>query len=174
MAGTTSRATGTRAVKAVKKAANPARTTRGPVALPAADDPDMPPELRDMYGPPKLGKARGAGTIGSDDDVSFDFDTSTPAAEVPMERLFSIDGVPYYIPVEYPPSYAIVYLDALDEGRDVAVGRVIKLAVGEGWRALVELSTKRPDLIPPAQFTALMQKVMNKVMGAVEDIEGNG
>jgi hypothetical protein len=91
-----------------------------------------------------------------------------------MERLFSIDGVPYYIPVEYPPSYAIVYLDALDEGRDVAVGRVIKLAVGEGWRALVELSTKRPDLIPPAQFTALMQKVMNKVMGAVEDIEGNG
>jgi hypothetical protein len=174
MAGTTGRATGTRTVKAAK-AANPARMTKAaPRPVPAADDPDMPPELRDMYGPPKLSRARGTGTTGSEPEVSFDFDTSAPAAEVPMERLFSIDGVPYFIPVEFPPSYAIVFLDALDEGRDIAVGRVLKLATGEGWKALVDLAARRPDLIPMAQFSALMEKVMLKVMGAVEAVEGNG
>lgn len=187
MAGTAKAAT-----KAVK-AANPRRTTkaagarvldsrtvegtaRPTPAVPVVDERDLPPELRDMYGPPKLTTGRGAGTTTEADDTDFDFDTSAPVAEVPMERLFSIDGVPYYIPVEFPPAYAIVFLDALSSGagEHVAVSRILKLAIGQGWDALVRLAEQRPDLINPAQFSALMEKVMRKAMGAVDVMEGNG
>lgn len=133
------------------------------------------PDLADFYDPPTLTRARGANTTGTEADDMPDFDTSAEAPAIPMERLFSIDGVPYHIPVEFPPGYSIVYLDALDEGRDVAVGRVLKLAIGQGWAALRELAMARPDLITPAQLNAIMEKVLRKVMGTLEaNGEGNG
>lgn len=163
---------------AATKTARPRKTTGGPakvapVVVRGGPD-DVPEELRDFYGPPKLSRDRGAGTTAADPG-EFNFDTSTPVAKVEVERLFSIDGKPYFIPVEFPPAYGIVYLDALDRGRDVAVAEALKLAIGpKGWTALRDLAKTRPDLIDPAQFEALMNKVLAKVLGAVENGEGNG
>jgi hypothetical protein len=138
------------------------------------DEANLPPELREMYGPPKLSRARGAGTTGPDDGISLHFDTSEPDAEVPMEELFSIDGEAYYIPVEFPVGYSIIYLDALDQGRDIAIGRILKLAVGKGWASLVQLANDRPQLITPAHLQRIMDIVLSKVMGSVEGAgEGN-
>lgn len=138
------------------------------------DEADLPPELRDMYGPPKLSRARGAGTTGPDDSGELDFDTSKPVAEQPMEKLFSIDGKQYFIPVEFPVGYSIVYLDALDEGRDIAVGRALKLAVGPAWEQLRTLARERPDLIKPHHLQRIMDIVLNKIMGTLEEAgEGN-
>jgi hypothetical protein len=174
MAAATKATKATKTARPRKTGAVVVQTARGPVRQ-VVDGDDLPAELRDMYGPPKLSKARGGGTVAAvDDGDDLNFDTSTPAPEIPMERLFAIDGVPYYVPVEYPPSYAIVYLDGLEEGRDIAVARVLKLAVGEGWKALRDLAERRPDLISPEQFSKLMNKVLTKVMGVVEEAgEGN-
>jgi len=137
--------------------------------LPIGSGEELPTELRDFYAPPKLSKARGAGTTGPVDTDDLDFDTSVPDAEMPMERLFSIDGVAYFIPVEFPVGYSMIYLDALDEGRDIAVGRVLKLAVGKGWTALVDLARERPQLITPAHLARIMDIVLNKIMGTIEE-----
>jgi hypothetical protein len=142
---------------------------------PVVDETDLPPELRDMYGPPKLSKARGAGTTGEPEADSFDFDTSTPVADIAMEKLFSIDGQQYFIPVVFPPSYSIVYLDAVQRGRDVAAGELLKLACGAtGWNALVKLARDRPDLIKPWQLDGIISKILTKVMDTLEENgEGN-
>jgi len=138
------------------------------------DEANLPPELREMYGPPKLSRARGAGTTGPDDGGELDFDTSQPPVEQPMEKLFSIDGTEYFIPVEFPVGYSIVYLDALDEGRDIAVGRALKLAVGPAWEQLRTLARERPDLIKPYHLQRIMDIVLNKIMGTLEEAgEGN-
>jgi hypothetical protein len=145
-------------------------------AVKRAIAPPEPPELANMYGAPKLSRARGAGTTGEEVETSLDFDTSAPVADMPMERLFSIDGKAYHIPVEFPPAYGLVYLDALEGGRDVAVGKALKLAIGaQGWKALRDLCEQRPDVISPAQLAVLMDKVLTKIMGAIEESgEGNG
>jgi len=149
--------------KATKKAGGTAKVA------PPANANLLHPDLADFYSAPALGTARGAGTTTADPDDDLDFDTSTPAPAIPMERLFAIDGMPYFIPVEFPPGYSIVYLDALDEGRDVAVGRVLKLAIGQGWTALKDLAVERPDLITPQQLQGIMNKVLKKIMGTLED-----
>lgn len=151
----------------------PAKTTRarkaaGGTVRRAPDINDVPAELRDFYARPNLEAT-------DDDEASLDFDTSAPAAKVPTEKLFSIDGVEYRIPAYFPPGFALIYLNALDEGRDIAVGRALKRAIGAtGWAALVTLAEERPDLLTPGQFKRLMGIVMRKIMGTIEDSEGNG
>jgi hypothetical protein len=156
-----------RAAKVAKKA------TRA-VAVPADPD-DVPAELRGFYdnSPPQLSRARGAGTTGPAGS-DLDFDTTMEDEPVPMEKLFSIDGEPYFIPVEFPVGYSIIYMDALDEGRDIAIGRVLKLAMGEAWTRLVELATKRPGLVRPEHLSRIMGVVLQKIMGTIEEAgEGN-
>jgi len=165
--------------KTARKAAKPPAgtgTVRTPRAVPVPVG-EEPPELRDFYGdgPPKLSRPRGAGTTGVDSDLSLDFDTKTEAPAIPMEKLFSIDDVDYFWPIEFPPAYSLVYLDALEQGRDIAVGKALKLAVGYGWQALINLAETRPDLITDRHLQVLMDRCLTRIMGSIEESgEGNG
>lgn len=149
------------------------RTGRG--AAKKVAEPGLPPELADMYGPPKLSRSRGAGTTGEVEELSFDFDTSAKPEPIEMEKLFSIDGVEYFIPIVFPPAYSVVYLDAVQRGRDVAAGEILRLATGnKGWNALVSLARERPDLIQPEQLNGIINRILEKVMDSLEENgEGN-
>lgn len=139
MAGTTSRAAPRKA------AATPRKATAGRA-------PAVPPELRDFYD-----------RIGDDDEVSVDLVTE-PDEEVETEKLFSIDGREYRIPVEFGPHLGLIYVDSAEKGMDIALGRVLKMAIGEdGWRALVG----HKSLTAP-QLRTILNRVMVKVMGALE------
>lgn len=163
-----------------KKAASRKAAGKAQQALPA-NPADVPAELVDFYGPPKLSRPRGAGTRGqAPDGVSLDFTSPTrdEIAEVPLEKLFSIDGRDFFIPVEFPPAFALIYLDGIEEGRDVALGRVLKAAMNangqRGWDALQEF-VKGGGRISRAQMAHLLDLVSTKIMGAMEDNgEGNG
>lgn len=106
--------------------------------------------------------------------VSLHFSTTVDADAEPveMEELFSIDDVTYMIPKEFGPSVAILYLDVIDKGRDMALAMIMRGVIGpEGWTALVNLAAQK--MISMAQVKALMEIVNTKTMGALEAMEGN-
>lgn len=122
----------------------------------------VPAELRNMYRDER------------DDDVSLDLTTEATDDEpdVPRDKLFSVDGVDYTIPVQFGPGVGLIYLDLIDQGRDVALGAILKTVIGrEGWRALMKLAEL--NRITGAQFKAIITKVNERTLGAVEDLEGN-
>jgi hypothetical protein len=90
--------------------------------------------------------------------------------EVDTEKLFSIDGVEYHVPVEFTPHLALVFLDAAtDDNQWIAVGRLLKSVIGaEGWQALVGFKGLRPE-----DLEAVLNRVMVKVMGALEGVTKN-
>lgn len=138
---------------------------------------DVPEELRGFYGdgPPKLSRARGGGTSDGYEPLALSTPTRAERAEVEMEPLFFIDDTEYGIPVTFPPSLALIYLDALDEGRDIAVARVLREAIGKpGWTALITF-VRKGGAIGEQAMGAMMNRVLEKVMGVVNDMgEGNG
>lgn len=122
----------------------------------------VPAELRNMYDGGK-----------NADEVSLDFDANE-ANDEPEERdeLFRSKGVSYTIPVEFGPGIGLLYLNRIDEGRDVALGYILKTVIGKaGWAALMELA--EANRITAPQMKAILKKVNDRTMGAVEDIEGN-
>lgn len=107
-------------------------------------------------------------------NASLAFTTVATGDEPEEERdeLFSVDGKVYTIPVEFGPGIGLIYLDRIGEGRDVALGGILKAVIGEdGWAALLMLAAK--NRINADQFKALVQKVQDRTMGAVEKMEGN-
>lgn len=149
-------------------AASPAKTTRGKRVVRAPE----PAELVDFYGPPRLAASTA-------DGVSLDFTTPDQAAiaKVPLEKLFSINGKDYFIPVEFPPGVSIAYLHGVEEGRDVALGRCLKAVIGEkGWNELAAfVAATNGGGITRDQMRRLLDTVMTKVMGSLEEGgEGNG
>jgi len=135
----------------VKKAAPARRHT-------ALDD--VPPELRNFYE-----TAKAAPT--PDGDLDFHTGDADP---VETEKLFSLDGVEYRVPVEFTPHLAMVFLDAATHDSEwVAVGRLLKSVIGDdGWKALVGFKGLRPE-----DLQAVLNKVMVKVMGALEGVAKN-
>lgn len=124
----------------------------------------VPAELRDMY------KDEVADAAAASLDFSSTADPDAPPVE--MEKLFSIDGKDYMIPKEFGPSIAILYLDVIDKGRDIALALIMRGVIGpEGWTALVELAAQKKITFP--QVKALMEIVNVKTMGALEAMEGN-
>lgn len=137
------------------KAAGKAAPTPAPVE-------QIPAELRNFYDQVEQD---------ADDDVSLDMvSPSTEVQEAAREKLFSIDGVDYLIPSRFGPHLGLTYIKGLEDGQDVAIGRVMRAALGPaGWSALCDFQ----HLSTP-QLKKLMGVIMQKVMGAVEDEEGNG
>lgn len=124
---------------------------------------NVPAELRGMYDADR-----------KTEDVSLDLTSEATENETPVEteKLFSVDGVEYRIPVEFGPGIGLIYLNRIDEGRDVALGGILKTVIGkEGWAALMKLA--EADRITGPQLKAIMKKVSDRTMGAVEAIEGN-
>ena len=125
---------------------------------------NVPAELRGLYDADRK----------TAEEVSLDF-TSAPTEdepEAPREKLFSLDGVDYTIPVEFGPGVGLIYLDRIGEGRDVALGGVLKTVIGEeGWAALMRLAAL--NRISLGQMRAIIGKVQERTMGAVEGVEGN-
>lgn len=166
--------------KAAKKAAARPRAAApalsGPIVVPTDE---IPAELRDFYssGPPRLGRARGAGTTGDGGYTPLELTTPTAAERkaVPLEPLFYLDGVEYGIPKEFPPALALLYLDGLDEGRDIAIARVLKVAVGTaGWSALMQY-VRAGGAVGEEALAAMLEHVLKKVLGIIEASgEGNG
>lgn len=125
---------------------------------------NVPAELRGLYDPDRR----------SVEGVSLALTTEATEDEEPEERdeLFSVDGTSYTIPVEFGPGVGLIYLDRISEGRDVALGEILKTVIGkDGWRALLKLAEL--NRISGPQFKAIMAKVQARTMGAVEGIEGN-
>jgi hypothetical protein len=135
----------------------PAKKAAAPRHRTALDD--APAELRDFY---ETAKA-------ADTDGDLDF-RSDQVVEVDTEKLFSIDGVEYRVPVEFTPHLALVFLDAAtDENQWVAIGRLLKSVIGAaGWQALIGFEGLQPE-----QLQAVLNRVMVKVMGALEGITKN-
>lgn len=161
------------AQKAITRKAGAARAVR---AVPA-DPNDVPDELRDFYsdGPapgPNRATRRAAQRAGAvEESLDFTTEEADEVADVPMEKLFSINGKDYYIPVTFPPGVGLVYLHGVEEGRDVALGRCLKLVLGErSWNELQAfvMATKGGG-ITRGQMGQLLDKVLTKVMGALED-----
>jgi hypothetical protein len=124
----------------------------------------VPAELRNLYKDEQADAAAASLNFTTTDD---------PDAEpVEMETLFTIDDTEYQIPREFGPSIAIIYLDVIDRGRDVALAVILRSTIGdEGWAGLMALAKK--NKINKHQIAALMQIVEKKIMGAMEAMEGN-
>lgn len=108
------------------------------------------------------------------EEASLDFTTEATdnEPEVETEKLFSVDGKEYRIPVRFGPGVGLIYLDLIDQGRDVALGAILKSVIGkDGWSALMQLA--RDNRISVAQFKGIITKVQERTMGAVEELEGN-
>lgn len=106
--------------------------------------------------------------------VSLDFTSEPSPDEEPeaREKLFGVDGVDYTIPVEFGPGVALVYLNRLSEGQDIALGAVLKAVMGpKGWAALMKLAEN--NRISMAQMQEIMRKVQSRTMGAIEDTGKN-
>lgn len=147
---------GTTRTAAVKKTAG-----RTAPAAPKARKraPEVPPELVNFYN---------AGQEVADDDLDFVSDDAD-TEEVETEKLFSLDGVEYRIPVEFGPHLAMVFIDSAEDGEWVAVGRVLKTIIGaDGWKALVDF-----EGLKTPQLKAVLGKVMIKVMGALDEAAKN-
>lgn len=125
----------------------------------------VPAELRGLY---DADRKKGS------EEVSLDFtsEATEDEPEVEKDKLFGLDGVDYMIPVHFGPGVGLIYLDRIEEGRDVALGSVLKTVIGvEGWGALMKLAAL--DRISLEQLRAIISKVQERTMGAVEGIEGN-
>ena len=136
--------------------AGTARKTTGTGRGPRKAAPATPKELEGFYD--RVSKV--------DPDTDLDF-VSAPEGEeeVRTEKLYSLDGVEYRIPVEFGPHMALVFIDAAEAGELVAVGRVLKDIIGPaGWKALVGFKGLKPE-----QLSTVLDKVLVKVMGSVEE-----
>jgi hypothetical protein len=125
---------------------------------------NVPAELRNLYDADRR----------SAEEVSLDLtsEATEEEEEVPTEKLFSVDGVEYRIPLEFGPGVALVYLDRVGESQDVALGAVLKAVIGEeGWAALLKLAMK--NRISMAQMKAIMGKVQERTIGAIEESAKN-
>ena len=121
----------------------------------------VPAELRNLY-------REDPGEV----SLAFTSEASEEQPDVETDELFSVDGVAYEIPVKFGPGIGLIYLDLIDQGRDVALGAILKTVIGEdGWKALLKLAAK--NRITGPQFKAIITKVQERTMGAVEDLEGN-
>lgn len=143
----------------------PVKTIKATTKTRRVAEENVPAELRNLYD-------RGA----AEEEVSLDFTTRANADEDEPEEerdeLFSIDGVSYTIPVQFGPGVGLIYLDRLDEGRDIALGAILKTVIGkEGWEALMRVAAE--NRITGPQFKAILKKVNDRTMGAVEALEGN-
>lgn len=141
-----------------------AKTIKATTKTRRVPEDQVPAELRNLY---KDDAAEAA-------EASLDFTSAVDpdAPPVEMEKLFSVDGVDYMIPKEFGPSIALVYLDVIDKGRDMALAIILRTTIGkEGWAALMDLADKKKVTLP--QVKALMEKVNVKIMGALEVMEGN-
>lgn len=157
---------GTTATKTAAKRAPRVRKTAAPAAR-APQERDVPDELKNFYDQVDAIEA-------DTEDVSLDMVSKTDAERaktVPREKLFSIDGVEHTIPVSFGPNLALTFIDLVsrpDVGEDVALGRVLRVAMGESsWRALCEF----PDLEAP-HLKKILGITFRKVMGAVEAEKG--
>jgi hypothetical protein len=130
----------------------PRKTTGGPAARKKA--PAVPPEIANFYN-----TVPAAENIG---DLDF---TSDADEEIETEKLFSLDGVEYRIPVEFGPHLAMIFIDSAEEGELVAIARVLRDIIGpDGWRALTGFKGLKPE-----QLKAVLDRVMIKVMGTIEE-----
>ncbi len=123
----------------------------------------VPAELRGFYSDKRASES-----------VSLNFTTAPTEEEEPveLEELFSIDGKPYMIPVEFGPGVGLIYLDRIAEGRDVALGEVLKAVIGdEGWQGLLKLA--KLNRISLAQLQKIIETVNERTLGAMEASEGN-
>lgn len=143
------------------KAAQTAAKSRTPRRVP---DEQVPAELRDFYEQE---------TAPPEGEVSLAFSTTGDDTEVESEEreeLFSVDGRSYTIPKKFGAGVALIYLDLVDRGSDAAVGAILKTVIGpEGWRALLKVQ----DKIDVSQMRKIMTIVQEKLMGIVEEVQGN-
>jgi hypothetical protein len=143
---------------ATQKAVKATTRTR---AVPAEQ---VPAELRNLYKDEAVEEAAASLKFSTTDDPN--------AEPVEMETLFWVDDTEYKIPKEFGPSIALMYLDVIDKGRDMALALIMRGVIGpEGWSALMDLAAKKK--INMAQVKALMEVVNTKTMGAMEAMEGN-
>jgi hypothetical protein len=141
-----------------------AKTIKATKATRRVPEEHVPAELRNLYRDEQAEAAAASLDFSSADDPN--------AEPVEMEKLFSVDGVDYMIPKEFGPSVAIIYLDVIDKGRDMALAIIMRTTIGpEGWAALLDLAAKKKLTMP--QIKALMGIVEKKIMGALEAMEGN-
>ena len=142
----------------------PTKAIKATKATRRVQEENVPAELRNLYDADRK----------ATEDVSLDLTSEATEDEAPVEteKLFSVDGVEYRIPVEFGPGIGLIYLNRIDEGRDVALGGILKTVIGkEGWAALMKLAES--NRITGPQLKAIMKKVNDRTMGAVEAIEGN-
>jgi hypothetical protein len=103
----------------------------------------------------------------------LEFSSPDPFAETTEDDripLFSIDGQTYTIPARFDPIIALRALDmARRRGEEIMFSWLLEEALGEeGYQALLGCSS-----VTPSQLQALMEKVSDQVMGALEEPGGN-
>jgi hypothetical protein len=92
------------------------------------------------------------------------------AAAVPREELFSLDGVTHTIPMHFPASVALQYMDAMRKyGPDAAVSWALELALTtEGYTALLGAGTA----IPQKGFDQIVTVITSRIMGKAVVVPG--
>lgn len=100
----------------------------------------------------------------------LEFTTEKPSTEPEREPFFSVDGAVFTIPVECPPVLAIRYLnDIRTAGAEVATARAFEALLGkDGLRMLAKV-----EQLDKKQLAQVMAKVQEKVMGVLEEAQGN-
>lgn len=102
--------------------------------------------------------------------------TSTPGGikaaveEMPRDELFSVDGVPYTIPTEFPPIVALEYgRMQLQHGSDATVAWALDLALGDaGHRAFLSVSPSREDV------TKVVAIILARIQGLAAAVPDSG
>ncbi len=143
----------------------PAKTVKATKRTRAVPVEQVPAELRNLYKDEAADAAAASLKFSTADDPDADPDE--------LEVLFWVDDKAYMIPKEFGPSIALMYLDVVDKGRDMALALIMRGVIGpEGWAALMDLAAKKKVSMP--QVKALMEIVQTKTMGAIEVMgEGN-
>lgn len=107
-----------------------------------------------------------------EEEVSTNFTTTRQKADPgELETLFTVDGVAYTIPKKFGPGVGLIYLDVVQESRDVALAGVLKHVIGaDGWKALMSIS----DQVTAEQLKKIIGTVQEKLFAAMEENgEGN-
>jgi hypothetical protein len=101
----------------------------------------------------------------------LEFSSTTEAAPVRREELFSLDGVVYTIPVKFDTTDSLGYVEALRKyGTDVAVSWALELALGpDGYQTLLSVPH---GTISDDQFAVLVNIVTNRILGKEVHIPG--
>lgn len=92
--------------------------------------------------------------------------TNDPDAPEPeREELFSIDGVPYTIPVQFPAGLGLQYTRvAILQGRDVALCWALEAALGvAGYEALMGYQQLKPE-----HLEQICTVVLERIAGGME------